>query len=67
MIEPRIFEVTNIKWDTDGRKIKLPKFLTVIVPEDITDNEETLDFISDKISDITGYCHFSFNTIPEII
>jgi hypothetical protein len=53
-------EVTNIKWDTDG-DIDLPKRISVSVPTNI-DADEIDDFISDKISDITGFTHKGFST-----
>ena len=37
--------VTNIKYDTDGEKINLPKVLEFDVPIDI-DEEELLDFVA---------------------
>src|SRR5690606_32163912 len=51
--------VTNIEYDTDGQKIKLPKVLEFDVPIDM-DEEELLDFVADEISNITGFCHKSF-------
>ena len=47
----------NIQWDTDGDKElfdSLPQ--EIEIPEDITDEDE----ISDYISDETGFCHFGF-------
>ena len=44
--------VTNIEYDTDGQKIKLPKVLEFDVPIDM-DEEELLDFVADEISNIT--------------
>ncbi len=57
----KTYIVTNIKYDTDGVKIKLPKELTVIVPEDITDEDDIVEFISEDISKQTGFCHEGFN------
>lgn len=60
----------NIQWDTDGsREIfdELPK--EVIIPNYITeegnDQDETLELISDYISDTTGYCHKGFEVRKE--
>ena len=50
----------NILWDTDSNQEvleQLPK--EIEIPEDITDEDE----ISDYISDVTGYCHCGFNLI----
>ena len=54
--------VRDIKYDTDGRRVKLPKILTIDIPEgiDADDAEEVEQFLSDEISNITGYCHFGF-------
>jgi hypothetical protein len=59
------YTVTDIIWDFDGgEKVKLPKTLTIVVPDDI--DEDISEYISDKISDITGFCHKGFSTTPEI-
>ena len=52
--------VYNIKYDTDGEKVKLPDRLEIELPDDITDPDEIAEELSDKISDITGFCHFGF-------
>lgn len=62
----KTYIVTNIKYDTDGAKVKLPKTLTITVPEDISDPDEVAEYISDEISNETGYCHMGFSTTPEI-
>jgi hypothetical protein len=54
------FKVYNIKYDTDGVKVKLPKELEINVPDDITDREDIEQILSDEISNITGFCHFGF-------
>lgn len=58
------FLVTNIEYDTDGEKVDLPTELEIEVDEDITDYNEQLDFISDEISNKTGFCHFGFVVSP---
>jgi len=52
--------VYNIKYDTDGVKVKLPDRLEIELPDDITDPDEIAEELSDAISDITGFCHFGF-------
>lgn len=47
----------NIRWDTDGENISLPK--EIDIPEGMTDEDE----ISDYISDVTGFCHKGFELI----
>lgn len=58
--------ITNIKFDTDGENIELPTEMEIDVPENY-DSEEILQYLSDKISDDTGFCHFGFETLPEIV
>lgn len=52
--------VTNIDYDTDGEDVDLPNKLEIEVPDNL-DEDGISEFISDKISDITGFCHNSFN------
>ncbi len=56
----RIYVAKKIKYDTDGAKIDLPKTLAIPIPNEMDDEDEIMDFISDEISNITGYCHFGF-------
>jgi hypothetical protein len=62
--------ITNIKYDTDGmsaKKLGLPKTMKIVVPdEEHTCYEDIENFISDEISNRTGYCHEGFATTPEI-
>lgn len=44
----------NIKWDTDDKHVKLPS--EIEIPEEMFDEDE----ISDYISDVTGFCHGGF-------
>lgn len=60
------YTVNNIEYDTDGEEVKLPKTLKIEVPSHIQGYEDIEEFISDEISNITGYCHKGFNTVPEI-
>lgn len=54
--------ITDIDYDTDGVRIKLPKTLKIVIPDDIdiTDKEDVEQFLSDEISNITGFCHKGF-------
>jgi hypothetical protein len=52
--------VTNVKYDTDGEKVDLPSTLEIKIPVDL-DEEEIDEFVSDKISEITGFCHKGFS------
>ena len=52
----------NILWDTDSNQEvlkQLPK--EIEIPEDITDEDE----ISDYISDVTGFCHKGFELLRD--
>jgi len=62
-MKEKTYIVTDIKYDTDGEELDLPKELTITVPADEEDVEE---YISDEISNITGFCHKGFTTNPEI-
>lgn len=58
------YTATNIKWDTDGEDIDLPTTIEVVIPnEDFVkmDSQEIDDFISDYITNETGFCHFGFS------
>jgi hypothetical protein len=59
--------VSSIKYDMDGEDIDIPGILEIDVPDDLTDPYDMLEFISDEISNITGFCHTGFYTDPEII
>ena len=60
------YVISNIIWDTDGEKITLPEKLRVEVPETIKDGYEINEYISDEITNKTGFCHYGFNVEPEI-
>lgn len=57
------YEVTNISYDIDIIE-ELPTELTIEVPDDLETDYEKMEFISDEISNITGFCHFGFCTDP---
>ena len=51
--------VTNIEWDTDGEYI--PELPTEVTLDKWTDDEEEiLDCTADMLSDLYGFCVFSF-------
>ena len=60
------YTVTGIKYDTDGEDVDLPETLEIEVPEDVTEPEEIDEYISEEISNVTGFCHKGFSTTPEI-
>ena len=64
--EKKAYIASDIKYDTDGEKIDLPKKMVIIIPDNITGYEDIQEYISDEITNRTGWCHLGFNTIPEI-
>lgn len=57
--------VKNIEWDADEvDAVNLPKKMKLNIDEAELDNpnddDELSDYISDKISDDTGWCHNGF-------
>ena len=64
---PTKYTITNIKYDTDGAKVKLPKKMVITIPADVDKDYESIEqHISDEISNRTGYCHTGFATTPQI-
>jgi uncharacterized protein YdeI (YjbR/CyaY-like superfamily) len=55
-------KVYNIDYDTDGEAVELPTELEIEVPDDLTNKEDIDEYISDEISNITGFCHRGFLT-----
>ena len=63
------FIITNIQYDTDGvsaKSLGLPKELKIIVPDECDGYDEIEQYISDEISNQTGYCHKGYATTPQI-
>jgi hypothetical protein len=59
----------NIKWDTDGYSDAEfdgpPSQMIISVPIDIANNPTALEeYLSDKLSDESGWCHFGFDFQP---
>jgi hypothetical protein len=61
------YQVSDIKFDTDGIETDLATNMIIEVDDEITDKDEIEEFISDEISNQTGYCHFGFtiNNLEE--
>lgn len=60
MKKNKVITVTDIQYDTDGEEIDLPTSLKITIPEGMNDQEEIEQFLSDEISNKTGFCHFGF-------
>lgn len=62
----KTYKVFDIIFDTDGEDVNLPQEIEITVPDTCTCYEEVEEFLSDEISNITGWCHKGFQTSPEI-
>lgn len=53
---------SNITYDTDGVELEiiLPTTLLIEIPDDIIHDLEIEQYISDEISNLTGFCHHGF-------
>lgn len=60
----RTFVIKDIEYDTGGEDVDLPETLTITVPEDVED-EDIDEYLSDEISNITGFCHKGFTVEGE--
>lgn len=67
-----MFQIKNIQYDTDGELVDLPETFEVdanVVYEkgqvDPDDEQGIEDFLSDYISDQTGFCHFGFEIVKN--
>lgn len=49
----------NIKWDTDGQKVKLAKEVEVEVEDGLSESDLE-DVLPSALSDATGWCHKGF-------
>ena len=61
------YTITNIIWDTsEPFASSLENEMVIDVPDNITEPDEIEEYISDEISDRSGFCHKGFATTPEI-
>ena len=59
--------VTDIVWDTDSEKVDgLPEQVSVKIPASIKNRDEAEEYISDKLSEVSGFCHEGFTCTPEL-
>lgn len=56
-----MLKAIKIMWDVDYDSDRNLLPTEIIIPEDITDEDE----ISDYLSDLTGFCHEGFDLIEE--
>ena len=57
--------IKNIEYDTDEENVELPTELKIELESHLTEIEDIEDFISDEISNITGFFHLKFNYFLE--
>ena len=58
------YTASGIQWDTDGEDVDLPEEMDVEVPVELVDagDEDAIEeYISDYITDETGFCHNGFS------
>lgn len=59
--------VTDIVWDTDDEEVDgLPEQVDVEIPASIKNRDEAEEYISDKLSEVSGFCHDGFTCTPEL-
>lgn len=58
------YVITDIEYDAENTS-DLPKELEIEVDVDLSACDK-IEFISERISEITDRCHFGFSTTPEI-
>lgn len=64
-----IYIVKNIEWDVDGNKslVKiLPRQIEVSVPDDVKMDEDIDEYISNFITNKTGFCHYGFTRTLDL-
>lgn len=57
--------VNSIEWDIDNDDVDLPEELTVNVPDEISE-QNIIEYIGNKITEITDFCHLGFSITPEV-
>ena len=62
-----IFEIVNIQWDSEGEIIE-PKMKIEIADNELAemDRDEIEQYISDELSNQSGYCHFGFEILTKL-
>ena len=59
--------VTDIMWDTDGEKVDgLPVQILIEIPASIKRRDDAEEYVSDKVSEVSGFCHEGFSCTPEL-
>jgi hypothetical protein len=59
--------VTDIMWDTDGEKVDgLPVQILIEIPASIKRRDDAEEYVSDKVSEVSGFCHDGFSCTPEL-
>ena len=59
--------VSDIVWDTDGEKVNgLPVLILIEIPTYIKNRDDAEEYVSDKVSEVGGFCHEGFSCTPEL-
>ena len=54
-------------WDTDGEKVDgLPVQILIEIPTSIKNRDDAEEYVSDKVSEVSGFCHDGFSCTPEL-
>ncbi|MAG25926.1 hypothetical protein CMI47_10145 [Candidatus Pacearchaeota archaeon] len=54
---------TDIKWDTDGDNYALSQLPKTVLIVDCPDDEDPEEYLRDRLSDKSGFCHFGFDFV----
>jgi hypothetical protein len=55
------YYIHNIEYVTDGELVDLPTEMEIIVPDRLKNEEEIKEYLSDNISNLTGFLHLGFS------
>ena len=55
-----IVKITDIKWITDGHDCPIRELVMDLPDEFNGDEEAAADYLTDKLSDVTGWLHDGF-------
>jgi hypothetical protein len=61
------YRVFNIKWDIDDGEGSTPSELIIDVPAENTNTPDDIEqYLTDEISNISGWCHDGYDFEPVI-
>lgn len=65
-INGKLVRLTNIQYDIDEDLGDGPAYIIALIPSNIKTEAEAGDFLSDYITDKTGWCHRGFTIVPPL-